>query len=124
MAEAFMNHYAGEHVIAKSAGLEPGIVHPLTIEAMNEFGIDISSSISKRIDMKTFTASKLIVKVCELDKEKCPIVPFGVQSVQWDILDPTDSSRLEDFRVTRDEIRYKVLDLLKDLNIPVQEEGD
>jgi protein-tyrosine-phosphatase len=39
MAEAFAKHYAGDKVIASSAGVEESTIHPLTIEVMKEVGI-------------------------------------------------------------------------------------
>src|SRR5205085_912817 len=41
MAEAFANEIAGEKIEAESAGLEPGALNPLVVEAMREVGIDI-----------------------------------------------------------------------------------
>ncbi|WP_281890251.1 arsenate reductase ArsC [Paenibacillus sp. YYML68] len=120
IAEAYAQHYGGEHIIAESAGLEPGDIHPFTIEVMKEVGIDISQREAKGLNMKTFTHSNLIVKLCEQVKEKCPIVPFGIQSVQWDIPDPVPSD-IEAFRNTRDEIENKVVKLLQELNIPVEQ---
>lgn len=120
IAEAFAKYYGGDHVIVESAGLEASEIHPYTVEVMNEVGIDISGNRSKAIDMKYFTASKTVVKLCEQLNERCPIVPFGVRSVQWNITDPlTPSVQLEDVRKTREEIRKKVLELLREYNIPV-----
>ena len=42
MAEAFLNHQAGDQFEAESAGLEPTEINPLVIEVMKEIGIDIS----------------------------------------------------------------------------------
>ena len=42
MAEAWMNHICGDQFEAQSAGLEPGTLNPLVVEAMSEVGIDIS----------------------------------------------------------------------------------
>lgn len=121
IAEAFARHYGGEHIIAESAGLETGDIHPYTIEVMKEVGIDISSKQSKMIDMKTFMQSKVIVKLCEQVNKKCPIVPFAIKNVQWDIADPlTPIGRVEDVRAARDEIHSKVLELLKDMGVPVR----
>jgi len=120
IAEAFARHYGGEHVIAESAGLETGDIHPYTIEVMKEVGIDISSKNSKKIDMKTFMQSKVIIKLCEQVNEKCPIVPFAIKNVQWDIADPlTHMGRVEDVRVARDEIELKVIELLRGVGVPV-----
>ncbi|WP_308861817.1 arsenate reductase ArsC [Paenibacillus radicis (ex Xue et al. 2023)] len=117
MAKAFARHFAGNKVIANSAGVEESQIHPLTIEVMKEVGIDISDQQSKRIDMKVFISSQIVIKLCEQVNEKCPIVPFGITNVQWDIPDPTPKQgggTIEEFRVTRDLIRENVLQLLKE----------
>jgi len=44
MAEAFLNSLAGHTYEAMSAGLEPGEINPLAVEAMREIGIDISQN--------------------------------------------------------------------------------
>ncbi|WP_310551121.1 arsenate reductase ArsC [Paenibacillus glufosinatiresistens] len=122
IAEAFARHYGGDHVIAESAGLESGEIHPYTIEVMKEVGIDISGKSSKTIDMKTFMQSKVIIKLCEQVNERCPIVPFAIRNVQWDITDPlTHEGHLEDVRAARDEIQLKVIGLLKEMKVPVNE---
>jgi arsenate reductase len=121
MAEAFAKYYAGEHVVAESAGLEASEIHPLTIEVMKEVGIDISQNASKKLNMKTFMAANAIVKLCEQVAEKCPVVPFNIINMEWNIKDPLaiEGHTIEDVRVARDEIREKVLDLLKGMDIPV-----
>ncbi|MDR6553988.1 arsenate reductase ArsC [Paenibacillus qinlingensis] len=121
IAEAFAKHYGKDNVIAESAGLEASDIHPLTVEVMKEVGIDISNQTSKKIDMKTFLASNVIVKLCENLVERCPVVPFGITNVQWNILDPLEHSEgnLEALRKNRDEIEKKVIELLKGMNVPV-----
>lgn len=121
IAEAFASYYGGERVIALSAGLEASKIHPYTVEVMKEVGIDISNKVSKRIDMKTFISSTAIIKLCEQLNEKCPIVPFGIMNVQWDIPDPLPEGHLGAVREARDEIKIKVIDLLKGFDIPVNE---
>jgi arsenate reductase len=49
MAEAFVNQLCGDEWEAQSAGLEPGKLNPLVIEAMREEGIDISSNATKSV---------------------------------------------------------------------------
>lgn len=104
IAEAFANHYGGEDVLAESAGIESSSVHPLTIQVMKEAGIDISANVSKTIDMKTFMNADMVVKTCQTVHERCPVVPFGIRSVQWEIPDPVpkdgSAGNIEDFRRT------------------------
>ncbi|WP_177238121.1 hypothetical protein [Paenibacillus sp. 1_12] len=38
--------------------------------------------------MKYFMSANAIVKLCEQIVERCPIVPFGIMNVEWNITDP------------------------------------
>jgi arsenate reductase len=42
IAAALLNEMCGDHFEAHSAGLEPGVLNPLAIKALQERGIDIS----------------------------------------------------------------------------------
>ncbi|OMF22580.1 hypothetical protein BK133_25995 [Paenibacillus sp. FSL H8-0548] len=118
IAEAYAKGMAREDVIINSAGLHPSEIHLLTHSVMNEVGIDLNSHHSKKIDMKTFIASTIVVKLCEEIKEKCPVVPFGTRNVLWNIQDPLlgITPKIENVRLARDEIKQNVLDLLKQYN--------
>lgn len=122
MAEAFAEKYGGDRVAVSSAGVGGAKeIHPMTVEVMKEVGIDISHNKSKTLNMKTFVSSNVIVKLCEEARERCPIVPFGIQNEQWDIVDPipqVDSDLdIESFRRARDEIEGLVIGLLHRLGI-------
>lgn len=49
MAEALLNHLAGEEFIAESAGFGPAGHNPLAVEAMSRIGIDISNNQTKSV---------------------------------------------------------------------------
>jgi len=49
MAEAFLNDICGGQFEAHSAGLEPGKLNPIVVEAMQEIGIDISRNQTKAV---------------------------------------------------------------------------
>lgn len=119
IAEAFAKYYGGEHVIIESAGLEPHVIHPFTVEVMQEIGIELSGNTSKKIDMKYFIASNVIVKLCQQVAERCPIVPFGITSLDWNIEDPLVTGDIQTVRRARDDIQKKVIELLKGLNVPM-----
>ena len=42
IAAALLNRECGDFFEAQSAGLEPGVLNPLAVEALQELGIDIS----------------------------------------------------------------------------------
>ena len=50
MAEGILRSLAGGQFEVFSAGTSPKCMHPKTIEAMNEVGIDVSAQRSKHVD--------------------------------------------------------------------------
>jgi arsenate reductase len=49
MAEAFLNHLAGDRFEAMSAGLDPGQLNPYVVKVMREVGLDISHNRTKDV---------------------------------------------------------------------------
>lgn len=116
MAEAFLNLICGEVFEVHSAGLEPGKLNPIVVEAMLEIGIDISGNQTKEVfDM--FKASKsfaYVITVCdETNAERCPIFPGVTTRLHWSFEDPssfqgTHEERLAKTREVRDAINQKI----------------
>ena len=77
MAEAFLNHLAGDRFEAESAGLEPGDLNPLAVEVMREVGIDISGNQTKSVFQfyKENRLYKYVVAVCDEAAQTCSIFP-------------------------------------------------
>jgi arsenate reductase len=116
MAEAFMNDLCGEEFEALSAGLEPGKLNPIVVEAMQEIGIDISGNKTKAV-FDIFKSGLLInyaITVCdETSAERCPIFPGITKRLHWGFPDPsafqgTDDEKLARTREIRDEIKAKI----------------
>ena len=123
MAEAFLNSIAGDRFEAESAGLEPGELNPLVVEAMKEEGIDISGNKTKSAfdfcnQGKTY---EYVITVCdESQKDKCPVFPGIKEQVHWPFDDPskfegTDDEKLEKTRVVRDQIKHKIERWIKEV---------
>jgi arsenate reductase len=93
-----------------SAGTEPGPrVHPEVITAMREVGIDLEGVQPQKLtDELAQGATMLITMGCG---EQCPVVP-GLRRADWPLEDPK-AKPVERVREIRDEIREKVVDLLK-----------
>jgi predicted protein tyrosine phosphatase len=49
MGEAWLRHYANEEFEIHSAGLDPSVVNPFTIQVMSEKGIDMSAHHAKSV---------------------------------------------------------------------------
>lgn len=116
MAEAWLNRICGEAFAAESAGLEPGTLNPLVVEAMQEVGIDISKKETRAV-FDVFKAGKLfayVITVCdETSAEKCPIFPGVTKRLHWSFPDPSalvgsHENKLAEVRKIRDEIRDKI----------------
>ena len=125
MSEAFLKHYAGDRFDAQSAGLEPGQLNPLVVDAMAEIGIDISQNKTKSVfDIwKSGELFQYVISVCDEESaEKCPIFPGPTTRVHWSFQDPSSAAgkyeqKLQKVRQIRDEIATKIQDWLASLPV-------
>ena len=116
MAEAWLNQICGDQFEAQSAGLEPGTLNPIVVEAMAEVGIDISHKGTQGVfDVwKSGQLFAYVITVCdETSAEKCPIFPGPATRLHWSFPDPsgltgTRAEKLDGVCKIRDEIRAKI----------------
>jgi arsenate reductase len=117
MAEAFLNSLAGHTYEAMSAGLEPGEINPLAVEAIREIGIDISQNKTKSA-FDLYQRGELfsyVIAVCDARAaQRCPNFPgLLTKTINWNIEDPaaskgTREEKLEEMRRVRNIIKQKV----------------
>jgi len=116
MAAALFNRACGARFQAESAGLEPGTLNPLAVEALQEIGIDISQNKTRAV-FDVFRSDDLfayVITVCdEASAERCPIFPGVTKRLHWFFPDPgsfrgSRAARLEQTRHVRDLIAAKV----------------
>jgi arsenate reductase (thioredoxin) len=116
MAEAFLNQVCGEFFQAESAGLEPGRLNPIVVEAMQEIGIDISGNPTKAV-FDIFKSGRMfayVITVCdEASAERCPIFAGVTRRLHWSFPDPsaiqgTHEEKLAGTREIRDMIKAKI----------------
>jgi len=121
MAEAFARHYGQGRVEASSAGIEPRGLHPFTVKAMKEKGMDVSRQQSKAVTDEMLRAADVVITVCGHADERCPALPPDVRKLHWPIEDPAILSGqppeevLAAFRRARDDLESRVRDLLSTL---------
>ncbi|MBA3543047.1 MAG: arsenate reductase ArsC [Chthoniobacterales bacterium] len=116
MAEAWLNYTCGDFFAAESAGLEPGALNPLVVDAMAEVGVDLSRKGTQKVfDVwKSRQLFAYVITFCdEARAERGPIFPGPANRLHWSFPDPSTlpGSRGEKFRKVReirDEIRQKV----------------
>jgi protein-tyrosine-phosphatase len=112
MAAALMAREAVGKVTVRSAGSAPGErVNPAVVEAMAEWGIDISANTPARLtDEMAHDADVIVTMGCG---DSCPVYP-GKRYVDWEVRDPAGQA-VEGVRPIRDEIDTRVRALLDDL---------
>ena len=116
MAEAFLNQMGESRFIAESAGLEPGELNPVVVEAMQEVGLDLSGNACDAIEDFLPRANEFayVVTVCdETAAERCPIFPGNVKRLHWGFPDPSSlegpgEERLARTREIRDLIKARI----------------
>jgi arsenate reductase len=122
MAEGILKNTYNHMYEVYSAGTEPTGVHPLSIEAMKEIGIDISRQRSKGLDELKGIDFDLAVTLCDQAKSVCPVIPNARMTIHQSFEDPDNDQ--DSFRKTRDDIRewintwFKKPDLMK--NVPLK----
>ena len=116
MAEAFLKQSCGNEFEVHSAGLEPGKLNPIVVEAMQEVGIDISGNKTKAVFdyIKSGKMFAYVITVCdEASAERCPIFPGVTTRLHWGFPDPSSFSgsheeKLKKIREVRDAIKQQI----------------
>ena len=122
MAEALLRKLAGDRYEVHSAGLEPTVIHPLTVKVLEEIGIDASKQYAKPLtDYLGKTHFSYLITVCSKAEERCPIFPGVGQRLHWPFEDPaafegSEEEKLAFFRSIRDQIQAKVQHWLSEQN--------
>src|SRR5438046_10687021 len=116
IAEAFLDKICGDQFEAHSAGLEPGKLNPLAVEALREVGIDISKNKTQAV-FDVFKSGELfayVITVCdESEAEGCPIFAGVTKRLHWSFPDPSKFSgsteeKMQETRRVRDKIDSQI----------------
>jgi arsenate reductase len=122
IAEAYLNHFAGDRFSAESAGLEPGILNPYVVEVLGEEGLDISGNSTKSVFelYKSQKQYEAVIAVCsQAASGKCPVFPGRVKRWNWPFNDPSKLSgdreqMLVQTREIRDKIKNRILSFIRE----------
>ena len=112
MAAALLQHHSMGRIHVRSAGSAPADqINPVAVEAIGEWGIELSGLAPKKLDPNVVERSDVVVTMgCG---DACPIFP-GVRYEDWMLEDPAGQT-IETVRQVRDEIDRKVRILISDL---------
>ena len=116
MAAALLNQICGEFFQARSAGLEPGTLNPLAVEALREIGIDISRARTESV-FDVFKSGQLFayaITVCSESQSKgCPVFAGVTKRLHWSFPDPSQFTGTHEEKMARtrevlDQIRARI----------------
>ena len=112
MAAALLSHHAMGRVDVLSAGSAPGnAVNPAVVEALREWGIDISAQLPKLLTVDAVKLSDVCITMgCG---DVCPVFP-GKRYLDWKLDDPAGQG-VASVRPIRDTIDQLVRQLLSEL---------
>ena len=121
MAEELLRKLAGDRFEVESAGLEPGKLNPIVVEALKEEGIDITgkSTVAVFDLFKKGNHYDYVITVCdEASAEQCPVFPGLSKRLHWGFTDPskfegTPEQKLIKTKMGKEEIRQKINEWLK-----------
>lgn len=113
MAEAVLGRLGGDDFEVFSAGTEPRGVHPLTVRALAEIGIDWSAARSKSVNEYLDQSFDHVITVCDRARQTCPVFPGEHASHHWGLQDPAEAEgreqeRLAAFRRTLAEVSNRM----------------
>lgn len=121
MAEELLRKYAGSLCTVESAGIEPGKLNPVVVDALKLEGIDITGKATQKAS--DLAAQQLnfdyVITVCdEASAERCPIFPGAVKRLHWGFTDPSKfqgspEEKLAQTIAVKEEIRAKILSWLQ-----------
>ena len=120
MAEGFARYYAGDRIIAESAGSEASQLNPYAQWVMNEVAVDIKQQDGEEISGKDLSEYDRIILIYDPSREDAPAPPSFSGGEHWPLTDPSllrgSAAHIRDaFRFSRNEIEHRVKGVLQDL---------
>jgi arsenate reductase len=111
MAEALLNGLDSMHFEAISAGVDPGAIHPFTVEVMKEIGVDLGGKLPKAVQDLRDQDFDFVITLCDRARLKCPGFD-GAELVHWQFEDPLavsdQTQRIRMFQSLRDQIAQRI----------------
>ena len=111
-AQVLARHYAGDAVVVRSAGSDPGnAVNPVVARVLAERGLSVVAHVPTRLDPELGASSDVVVTMgCG---ETCPVFP-GKRYQDWPVEDPAGHD-VETVRRIVADLDIRVQNLLAEL---------
>lgn len=104
-----------------SAGSRPAPIHPMTVQVLQEIGVDASTWTAKPVDQVDPASVGVVITLCA--EEVCPAPLGNVDRLHWPLPDPADPSlgeeeQLDRFRGTREAIARMLRAFARERGLP------
>lgn len=130
IAEALMNEMYSESHEFHSAGFSAGTIHPLTVELLEEKGLDTSSIFAKGFSDLKVDEYDIIISVCDREVEACPNIQADALTMNLPFVDPaaltkglSNEEGMEIFRQSWREIRLRLRHVFQQLEVREEREN-
>lgn len=117
MAEALLTHHSKGDFQVYSAGAKPSGINPLTIKAIEHFGLSAAELASKPIEEYIDCHFDYVITLCDETAKECENRVSGTNCLAWNIAEPSSRQDANPFEKTLQEINERIkLFLLEQAN--------
>lgn len=121
IAEALIEHRAGNRVLAESAGSDPKPLQSNAVRVMRSYGIDLAGRRSKHLSEFARRRFDYVISLCDRVREVCPDFAGQPETMHWSIPDPgregdTDTETYPAFQRTAADLDTRIGFLVQLIN--------
>lgn len=113
MAGGFARSLGADKILVNSSGLVASHIDPLVVQVMSEVGIDVSQQTSKALQSFQPEDYDVVISLCGCGIALPATWVDREIFEDWQLDDP-EGETIDTFRRVRDEIKVRVIELLKD----------
>ena len=117
MGEGWLRHLASDRFRVSSGGIRPIGVQPLTVQVMEEVGVDMDGIESSFVHRELDPPPDVLIALSKQAFANCPKVSRRTKVLKWFVPDPygvrgDEGQVMRAYRGARDEIRERLEDWL------------
>ncbi len=115
MAEGFANKFGAGKIVVSSSGLAASTVDPVSVQVMEEIGIDISQQNSKALNEFNPEDYDAVISLCGCGVNLPEAWVLREVFEDWQLDDPEGES-IDTFKRVRDQVKERVIKLIDQLS--------
>lgn len=108
MAEALLQHRAGDCYEVHSAGTQPDAVDVRAMDALVKFGVETKGLVSKNVTSFENIVFDYVITLCDKANDECRSYPNAAKQLAWDFPDPKKRAGYDPFSITLSELNNRL----------------